>query len=145
MRATLMMLLGLCLFTVPANSQTLGFGEAVRQWASACQADVENHCSDIRVGSSNFSGCLSANASPACQQATAAFQANMQARFAAQAEVPKACKPDIARLCSNFQQGQARILRCLMKPERFKSVRSACKSTLEAAGWLDEVSIRQAQ
>lgn len=144
MKLSICLALFLGLFAVQTvNAQTLDFGSAVDQWAVACRGDVEANCSKIRPGTAEFRSCLQNNASAACQQASAEFESNMNARFAAQAEAPKACKQDVQRLCAGFNAGGARLLRCLMKPEKFRAATKACKNTLAAAGWLDEISIRK--
>ena len=125
-----------------AGAQTLNFGDAVRLWAQSCGTDVENYCKGIRPGGNRLGQCLMANASPQCQQATRDFQSNMDARFAAQAQAPRLCAASVKRLCSNFKGGQARILRCMMRPVNFRKANVSCKNALINAGWLDEVSIR---
>ncbi|MGI9402393.1 MAG: OmpA family protein [Rhizobiaceae bacterium] len=125
-----------------ANAQTISLGEAVAEWAGACGADVERSCSKMNHGSSGFQSCIQQNGSQACQAATSAFNANLQARYAAQAEAPQICRTDVQRFCSNFNPGQARVLRCLMRPENLRAASPMCRNTLEAAGWLDTISIR---
>jgi OmpA-OmpF porin, OOP family len=128
--------------TALSNAQVVSLGDAVAVWAGACGADVERSCNTINPGNPGFAGCLQQNGSAACQSATTAFRSNMEARFAAQARAPEVCRSDIQRLCSNFKEGSARILRCLMRAENFRKATVPCKETLAAAGWLDTVSIR---
>ncbi len=136
--------IALCILwmTGAASAQTMSLGEAVAEWAAACGADVEKSCSGMNPGAPGFAACIQQNGSPTCQAATSAFNANLQARYAAQAEAPKICRTDVQRFCSNFNAGQARILRCLMRPDNFRAASPMCKKTLESAGWLDTVSIR---
>ena len=96
----------------------------------------------MNPGNPGFAGCIQQNGSQACQAATTAFFANMDARFAAQAKAAEICRTDVQRFCSGFKAGGARILRCMMRPETFRKASSPCKDTLATAGWLDTVSIR---
>ena len=125
-----------------AKGETMNFGDAVALWARACGEAVETSCKGIRPGAGRLAECLQANASSQCQAATSAFGANMDARFAAQNNAASACRQDVERLCAGFQQGKARILRCLMRPDKFRAATPQCKNTLEAAGWLDQVSVK---
>jgi hypothetical protein len=139
--------IGTCLLLMSAGvqnagAQTLNFGDAVAQWSQACAADIDAHCKGINPGGGRLNQCIQANASLQCKQATAAFQMNMDARFAAQSAAPEMCRGSVKRLCSNFKEGQARVLRCLMRRENFRKADSRCKDALANAGWLDEISIR---
>lgn len=136
-----------CLFVTATasqtvNAQTLNLGDAVEIWAQNCGDDVKKHCKGVRPGANRLGRCLQAKASTQCRRATAAFLLNMDARFAAQAKAPELCKASVKRLCSNYNAGQARILRCLMRPVNFKKANASCKTALINAGWLDEISIR---
>jgi hypothetical protein len=124
----------------PGSSQTMSFGDAVEVWALACGKDVDTYCKGVKVGNNAMTDCLAGKASPICQSATAAFIDNMDARFTAQAQAQKICRNDVQRLCSGFRKGQARILRCLMRKANFKAASVPCKKTLQAAGWLDNIS-----
>lgn len=137
--AVALFLLGM---TSISGAQTVSLGDAVAVWANACGADVEKSCNTMNPGNPGFAGCIQQNGSQACQAATAAFTANLEARFAAQAKAAEACRSDVQRLCSGFQAGDARVLRCLMRPETFRKASRPCKETLATAGWLDTVSIR---
>ncbi len=132
-------LAALCLPSV-AMASTMNFGDAVVQWSESCAGDVKTVCKGLRPGDGDFMTCLAQKASPQCQSATAAFLANMDARFAAQAAAPRICKSSINRYCSNFQVGNARVLRCLMRPETFKKIDLGCKGAIKDAGWMDQIS-----
>jgi OmpA-OmpF porin, OOP family len=139
MPAIVLFLLGM---TAVSGAQTVSFGDAVAVWANACGADVERSCNTMNPGNPGFAGCIQQNGSQACQAATTAFFANMEARFAAQAKAAEVCRSDVQRLCSGFKAGGARILRCMIRPETFRKASRPCKETLTTAGWLDTVSIR---
>lgn len=126
-----------------SRAETVNFGDAVALWAKACQADVTKHCKGIRVGGSRLGQCIQSKASQTCKEATALFNANMNARFQAQKDAPRLCASTAKRLCSNFKAGSARVLRCLMRPANFRAANVSCKTALSNAGWLDEISIRR--
>jgi hypothetical protein len=127
-------------FSQPGFSQTVSLGDAVAGWAQACGKDIKRHCKGVRPGNNRLASCLASKASSGCKNATAAFNANMDARFAAQANAPKICKNDIKRFCGNFRSGQARVLRCLMKKDNLRAASRPCKKSLLDAGWLDTIS-----
>ena len=132
----------LCLAS-EAMAATLNFGDAVEAWEQSCGAEVASVCKGIRPGESGFLPCLAQKASPQCQTATAAFIANMDKRFAAQAAAPGICKSSIGRFCSNFKAGSARILRCMIRPETFRKIDLPCQKAITDAGWLEHISNRQ--
>ena len=125
------------------RAETVNFGDAVALWSNACKADVTRHCKGIRVGDSRLGQCIQSKASQRCKEATALFNANMEARFKAQKEAPRLCASSVKRLCSNFKAGSARVLRCMMRPANFRAANVSCKNALSNAGWLDEISVRR--
>jgi hypothetical protein len=127
----------------PAMAATMNFGDAVVQWSQSCAPDVKSVCKGLRPGDGAFLACLTQKGSPQCQTATAAFLANMDARFAAQKAAPGICKSAINKFCSNFQAGSARILRCLINPQTFKKIDLSCKGAIKDAGWTDQISTPQ--
>lgn len=137
------LLLGAFWLSPQAQAETMNFGDAVAVWEQSCGAEAAAVCKGIRPGDGEFVQCLSQNASPQCQTATAAFIANMDKRFAAQAAAPKTCKSSIERFCSNFKAGSARILRCMIRPETFRKIDLPCQKAITDAGWLEHISTRQ--
>ncbi|MGI9364302.1 MAG: hypothetical protein ACR2O8_03885 [Rhizobiaceae bacterium] len=125
------------------RAETMNFGDAVALWANACKADVTTKCKGIRVGGNRLGQCIQSKASQRCKEATALFNANMEARFQAQKDAPRLCASSVKRLCSNFKPGSARVLRCMMRPANFRAANVPCKNALSNAGWLDEISIRR--
>lgn len=124
------------------TATTMNFGDAVAQWAAACGDDYAKSCKGMQPGGGKLAGCLNANASAACKSATAAFETNLTARLGAQAKAVEMCRGDMQRFCSNFQKGDARILRCLMRKQNWQAASLPCKQTLEAAGWLDDIAVK---
>jgi len=145
MKTAQSLLLALCLVaatSLPATAATVSLGDAAEAWAAACRADVEKHCKSVNPVGGELAACLAQNGTPVCNAATVAFAANLDARLAAGAQAKQICRSDTQRFCSNFDQGSARVLRCLMQPQHFKAASVPCKDTLAAAGWLDTISIR---
>jgi hypothetical protein len=128
---------------VPAMATTMNLVDAVLQWSQACAPDVKSVCKGLRPGDGAFRECLTQKGSAQCQAASAAFLANMEARFAAQAATPRICKSAINKFCPNFQTGSARVLRCLIKPETFRKIDKSCKTAIGDAGWLEQISTPQ--
>lgn len=126
--------------TVPqlASAQTIGYAEAVRELTAACGADIEKHCGDVRPGGGAIKACLAKNANQISGKCTQTFEnvfALLEKRAAAQAAVPEICRADAQRLCSNFRQGNARILRCLTRSDNVRKVTNKCNQAITDAGW----------
>jgi hypothetical protein len=124
------------------TATTVNFGDAVAQWSAACGQDYDQFCKGIQPGGGQLAGCLNSKASPACKSATAAFEVNLNARLGAQAKAVEMCRGDMQRFCSNYKKGDARILRCLMRKQNWQAASLPCKNTLEAAGWLDDITVK---
>ncbi len=126
--------------TVPqlAGAQTIGYAEAIRELTAACGADIEKHCSNVRPGNGAIKACLAKNANQISGTCTQTFEnvfALLAKRAAAQAAVPQLCRADAERLCSNFRQGNARILRCLIRSDNVRKVTNKCNQAITDAGW----------
>lgn len=126
--------------TVPqlAGAQTIGYAEAIRELTAACGADIEKHCSNVRPGNGAIKACLAKNANQISGKCTQTFEnvfALLAKRAAAQAAVPQVCRADAERLCSNFRQGNARILRCLIRSDNVRKVTNKCNQAITDAGW----------
>ncbi len=121
-----------------ANAQTISYGEAVGQLTAACGADIEKYCKGVKPGAGRMDACLAKNAgkiSGTCNQTYKVALASLQKRAAAQEAAPKLCAAEIKRLCSNFRQGNARILRCLIRVDNVKKVSNKCNQAITDAGW----------
>ena len=123
-------------------TNTLNFGDSVAQWAAACGKDYDAFCKGIEPGGGELSSCINAKASPACRSATAAFEANLTARLGAQAKAVEICRSDVQRFCSNYNKGEGRVLRCLMRKQNWQAASLPCKNTLTEAGWLDDIAVK---
>ena len=121
-----------------ASAQTIGYAEAIRQLTAACGADIEKHCGEVRPGGGAIKACLAKNANQISGNCTQTFEnvfALLEKRAAAQAAVPQLCRADAERLCSNFRQGNARIIRCLTRVDNIRKVTNKCNQAITNAGW----------
>jgi hypothetical protein len=122
----------------PAAAQTIGYGDAMVVLTEACGADVQAHCADVRIGSGRIEACLQQNAGQLSQQCITTYNevfVSLQTRAAAQAAAHELCASDVRRLCSDFQEGRGRILRCLLREDNVRRVDRACNQAITDAGW----------
>lgn len=122
----------------PIQAQTIGYGEAIQVLASACGSDLEQNCEGVKPGAGALRACLinnQSNVSVNCL-ATVDITADLLAkRAAAQEAAPGLCANDARRHCSEFREGRARVLRCLIRPDIYRGVSKKCKTALIDAGW----------
>ena len=124
--------------TPAASAQTIGYGEAIDQLMASCGQDVEKHCKNVRLGAGRIDGCLGEHSNEISQQCKTTYvQAFtlLAQRAQAQAAAPELCKADAKRLCSDFNEGRARILRCLTRKDNARNVSKACNTAITDAGW----------
>jgi len=127
----------LCLATASSGqAETVGYGEAIRGLTAACGADIEKHCKGVKPGGGAISACLAKNSvSAKCASTFEAAFVLLTVRAAAQEAAPQICAADAKRLCSNFRQGGARILRCLIRRDNLRKVSNQCNQAITDAGW----------
>ena len=124
------------LIGAPAIAQTIGYGEAIRGLTAACGADIEKHCKGVKPGGGAISACLAKNnVSTGCAATFEAAFVLLAKRAAAQEAAPQICEADAERLCANFQEGRARILRCLTRQDNIRKVSDKCNQAITDAGW----------
>ena len=122
--------------TSPAVSQTIGYGEAIRGLTAACGADLEKYCKSVKPGGGAISACLAKNnISTGCATTYEAAFVRLAKRAAAQDAAPQICEADARRLCSNFREGRARVLRCLIRDDNIRRVSNECNQAITDAGW----------
>ena len=120
----------------PAVAQTIGYGEAIRGLTAACGADIEKHCKGVKPGGGAISSCLAKNnISTGCAATYVAAFALLTVRAAAQEAAPQICEADAKRLCANFREGRARVLRCLIRDDNIRKVSNKCNQAITDAGW----------
>jgi hypothetical protein len=123
---------------IPASAQTIGYGDSMGLLIQACGADVEAHCATVRLGSGRIEACLQKNVSRLSQNCVTTYNAvvqQLQVRAAAQEVAQKLCEADAERVCSDFREGRARILRCLIREENTRKISNACNKAITDAGW----------
>jgi hypothetical protein len=123
---------------LPASGQTIGYGDSMMLLIEACGTDVGTHCAGVRLGSGRIEACLQQNVSRLSQNCVTTYNAvvqQLQVRAAAQEAVPKICEADAKRLCSDFREGRARFLRCLIREDNTRKVSNACNKAITDAGW----------
>ena len=124
------------LFGSQTLAQTIGYGEAIRGLTAACGADIEKHCKGVKPGGGAISACLAKNnISTGCAATFEAAFVLLAKRVAAQEAAPQICEADAKRLCSNFREGRARILRCLIRNDNIRKVSNKCNQAITDAGW----------
>lgn len=122
-------------FAVPASAQTISYSQAVGELAKACGADIGKYCKGINLGN-GMVACMQKNeskVSQSCKVTFAATLADLSKRAAAQAAVPNLCASDIKRFCKEYDAGNGRILRCLLKTS--SKVSAPCNQAITDAGW----------
>jgi hypothetical protein len=120
----------------PSVAQTIGYGEAIRGLTAACGADLEKHCKGVKPGGGAIAACLKrSNVSPGCAATFEGAFVLLAKRAAAQAAAPQLCQAEAKRLCSNFREGRARILRCLIRRDNIRKVSNKCNQAITDAGW----------
>lgn len=123
---------------LPATAATISYTDAIDILTASCGKDVQTYCGDVRIGSGRIEACLAKNSSRISQQCKTDLPqvlALIDARAAAQAAVPEVCKADAARLCEDFREGRARILRCLIREDNTRKVSKRCNAAIDDAGW----------
>ncbi len=124
--------------TSAGAAATISYAEAARILTAACGADIGTYCRGVKPGGDRLQDCLSANGdkvSKQCQQTYIVVLESLAARAKAQASTPALCESDAERLCENFRQGEARILRCLTRDDNVRKVTKKCNQAITDAGW----------
>ncbi len=120
------------------HTQTIGYGEAIRGLTAACGADIEKQCKGVKPGGGAIAACLAKNSSSISSRCAETFEAAfvlLAKRAAAQEAAPALCAAEAKRLCSNFREGNARILRCLIREDNVRKVTNKCNQAITDAGW----------
>jgi len=120
------------------HAETIGYGEAIRTLTSACGADLQRNCSGVKPGGGAIRACMAKHQADVSANCIATVQVVFDLiaqRAKAQEAAPSLCANDARRLCSDFREGNARILRCLIRPDIYRGVSKKCKQALTDAGW----------
>lgn len=118
-----------------ASALTLGYAEALDQFASSCRADIAKSCKNEQLGGGRVTACLrrQPGLSARCSGAMNALLAMLEKRAAARASVVRVCDADIRRLCAGVQPGDGNLLECFFKAKT--NVSAACRQVVEDAGF----------
>jgi outer membrane protein OmpA-like peptidoglycan-associated protein len=119
----------------PSSAQTIGYAEAVNQFAIACKADIAKHCKAVPLGGGRLSQCLHQNSavSAGCLSTIASLQAMVAKRATARASIQRICDTDIRRLCEGMQAGDGNLMECFFKTRRNASPQ--CQQAVSDAGY----------
>jgi len=114
-----------------SGSNALAQDSIVEHLVAACEADIENYCSQVTPGNGRMLHCMAAHEDKISGQCEYAFyqaaslleQLSMAINYLAQE-----CKTEIQTLCSDVELGDGRILACLdAQPEK---VGEGCKKAI---------------
>ena len=122
----------------PSSAATISYAEAARALTAACGADISTYCKGVKPGGNRLQACLVENGgsiSGQCRETYNAVFESLAVRAKAQANVPRLCKSDAERVCSDFRGGGARILRCLIRKDNVGKVTKKCNQAITDAGW----------
>lgn len=132
---TILLLLGAAGYA-QAQTQTMGFAEAIKILENSCGKDIQKYCSNAQLANFGITDCLEQNSSKIsaqCNSDRVTVVTEIKRRLAAQAAVPEVCKGDAARKCPSTKREQGYTLQCLLKAER--TVSEKCNAAITAAGW----------
>jgi len=118
-----------------ASAQTIGFADAVSQYATACKSDIAKYCKRVPLGGGRLGNCLAQNGkvSAQCKATIAALRGMVVKRADARASVMKVCDADIRRLCAGIQQGDGNLMQCFFAAR--KNASPQCRQTVADAGY----------
>jgi OmpA-OmpF porin, OOP family len=119
-----------------ANTQTIGYAEAVGQLGASCGADIDKLCKKANLGGGRIQQCLEQNqasVSPQCKSSVAAMTALLNKRAVARASVARICDSDIRRFCPGIQAGDGNLMECFYKARR--NVSAKCQQAVADAGF----------
>lgn len=119
-----------------AHAQTVGFADAIKILSQSCGKDIDKYCKKANLGNNEIGQCLAQNSSKVsaqCNTDRVRVTALLEARFAAQAAVPKICERASQQYCQGMEPGSGHILKCLLKAERV--VGDKCNEAINLAGY----------
>ena len=118
------------------NAQTVGYAQAIDQFAIACSKDIDKFCKTTNLGGGRVQQCLDQNeasVSATCKATISNLKALLRSRAAARASVMRVCERDILRLCSGIQPGDGNLLECFFKAQ--SRVSANCQRAVADAGY----------
>ena len=107
----------------------------IDQLRDACGDEVRDLCAHIAPGNGRLVACLYANedmVAPRCNYVLYQSAPELGAMIASLTKMANDCRPDIERLCTEFQPGQGGIAKCLQLHRT--ELAPACTDAIAAAG-----------
>jgi outer membrane protein OmpA-like peptidoglycan-associated protein len=118
------------------DAQTIGYAEAIDQFALSCSKDIARFCKQTNLGGGRIQRCLDQNqgaVSASCKANLSSLQELLQKRAAARTAVLRVCDADIRRMCTGVQMGDGNLMECFYKAKR--SMSAQCQQTVADAGY----------
>jgi outer membrane protein OmpA-like peptidoglycan-associated protein len=118
------------------DAQTIGYAEAIDQFALSCSKDIARFCKQTNLGGGRIQRCLDQNqgaVSASCKANLSSLQELLQKRAAARTAVLRVCDADIRRMCTGVQMGDGNLMECFYKAKR--SISAQCQQTVADAGY----------
>ena len=119
-----------------ANSQTVGYADAIERLAISCGKDIEKLCNKEPLGGGRIKQCLEQNrarVTPSCTAAIGQLTELLQKRASARAAIPRVCERDRLRLCNGIEAGDGNLMECFYKVK--SNVSAACRQAVADAGY----------
>ena len=132
----ILMLTFVITFGVAAKAQTIGYAEAVDQFATACGQDIDKFCKKVPLGGGRMLQCLEQNGasvSAVCIQTIAYLKAVVQKRATARVAVRRICDLDRRKFCGGIQEGDGNLMDCFKKVKQ--NVSKLCLGAVVDAGY----------
>ncbi|MEK7383072.1 MAG: cysteine rich repeat-containing protein [Elusimicrobiota bacterium] len=111
------------------------FKEGAEKMMTACGADMEKFCKDVKPGEGRIIKCLrdhDKDLSEGCNalhhEAQEKFHAKMEERMT---EIREACKADVEKSCKDVQPGDGRIVKCLH--EHAQDLGEGCRAKMKGS------------
>ncbi len=97
----------LATFVFAAPSQT------VTAQQNPCKADLERLCGDVQPGQGRIQACLKEHKDELSAECKAFIEVKAEEVRERLEHLAEVCKGDAERLCTNVEEGEGRIFRCL--------------------------------
>ena len=114
-----------------AGRNALAQDTLVDQLIAACDADIQNYCSQVTLGEGRMLHCMAAHEdkiSGQCQYAFYQAATLLEQLSMAIAYVARECETEIETHCSDVLMGEGRVLMCLEANE--EEIGDSCKTAI---------------
>ncbi len=109
--------------------------DLVNQLLEACEADVENYCSQVTLGEGRLLACFYAHQdklSSRCEYALYDTAAQLEQFAAAVTHVARECRDDMIEHCGEVEMGEGRVGACLL--EHKSELQDNCRQAIDDVG-----------